>query len=115
MLAALALRPLRGGGALAFGPGGNDSEGTPPSDGGEPVLVGTGGGESAPAGAVAASAAATPRAPVTATRPALTPKLLALAVPLFALALLPSLGGHTSVQKPVAILMPRERLCTCSR
>lgn len=41
------------------------------------------------------------------TNPALsTPKLVALAVPLFALALLPSLGGHTSVQKPVAVLMP---------
>ncbi len=35
-----------------------------------------------------------------------TGKVAALAVPLFALALLPSLGGHTSVQQPVAILMP---------
>ena len=35
-----------------------------------------------------------------------TPKLAALAVPLFGLALLPSLGGHTSVQKPVAVLLP---------
>jgi copper transport protein len=34
------------------------------------------------------------------------PKLVALAVPLFAITLLPSLGGHTSVQKPVAVLMP---------
>jgi copper transport protein len=33
-------------------------------------------------------------------------KLAALAVPLFALALLPSLGGHTSVQEPVAVLLP---------
>lgn len=44
-----------------------------------------------------------------ATRPLRSPttaKLVALAVPLFAIALLPSLGGHTSVQKPVAVLMP---------
>jgi copper transport protein len=33
-------------------------------------------------------------------------RLAALAVPLFALALLPSFGGHTSVQSPVAILLP---------
>ena len=36
----------------------------------------------------------------------LNPAALILAVPLFALALLPSLGGHTSVQSPVAILLP---------
>ena len=48
-----------------------------------------------------------PPAPaIASTRPVLSPKLLALAVPLFAIALLPSLGGHTSVQKPVAILLP---------
>ena len=50
--------------------------------------------------------AAPPVPTLAAARPALTPKLLALAVPLFALALLPSLGGHTSVQEPVAILLP---------
>jgi copper transport protein len=33
-------------------------------------------------------------------------RLTALGVPLFALVLLPSLGGHTSVQSPVAILLP---------
>ncbi|MDA0183078.1 CopD family protein [Solirubrobacter phytolaccae] len=33
-------------------------------------------------------------------------RVVALAVPLFAITLLPSLGGHTSVQKPVAVLMP---------
>ena len=31
---------------------------------------------------------------------------MALAVPLAALSLLPSLGGHTSVQQPVAVLLP---------
>ncbi len=40
---------------------------------------------------------------VLAARP-LRPRLLA--VPLFALVLLPSFGGHTSVQKPVAVLLP---------
>ncbi len=83
VLAVLALRPLRPGRGLAFGPGGSDD------DGGVAVVT-----EAPPAPAIAA------------TRPVLSPKLLALAVPLFALALLPSLGGHASVQKPVAILLP---------
>jgi copper transport protein len=50
---------------------------------------------------VAAGAATTARGTA-----AMSPWLLALAVPLAALALLPSLGGHTSVQSPVAILLP---------
>jgi copper transport protein len=83
VLAVLALRPLRPGRGLAFGPGGSDD------DGGVAVVT-----EAPPAPAIAS------------TRPVLSPKLLALAVPLFAIALLPSLGGHTSVQKPVAILLP---------
>jgi copper transport protein len=39
-------------------------------------------------------------------RTTVTPALALLAVPLLALALLPSLGGHTSVQTPVAVLLP---------
>jgi copper transport protein len=38
--------------------------------------------------------------------PAATARLAALVIPLFALVLLPSFGGHTSVQSPVAILLP---------
>jgi copper transport protein len=34
------------------------------------------------------------------------PRVLALAVPLVALAFLPALGGHTSVQSPVPLLLP---------
>ena len=45
-----------------------------------------------------------PRGAVAAPRPAR--RSLALAVPLFALALLPALGGHASVQSPVALLLP---------
>ena len=77
-------RPLRGASA-------------PPPEAPEPVLVVAGGG------------AAPAPAPVTAPRRragALDAKLAALAVPLFGLALLPSLGGHTSVQQPVAVLLP---------
>ncbi len=82
VLIALATRPLRGREVAA-----------PPP---EPVLVVAGGPpEPAPAAAPAPVA------------PALSaPKLASLAVPLFGLALLPSLGGHTSVQKPVAVLLP---------
>jgi copper transport protein len=56
----------------------------------EPVLVG--GPPSPPPTAVAPAALA-------------APKLAALAVPLAALTLLPSLGGHASVQDPVEILL----------
>ncbi len=35
-----------------------------------------------------------------------SPRLLALAVPLLALAFLPAMGGHASVQSPVALLLP---------
>jgi copper transport protein len=35
-----------------------------------------------------------------------SPRLLALAVPLVALAFLPAMGGHTSVQSPVPLLLP---------
>jgi copper transport protein len=35
-----------------------------------------------------------------------SPRLIALALPLLALALLPAIGGHTSVQSPVALLLP---------
>jgi len=115
VLAVLATRPLRGGetagGAAPRGSGasGGDDAGQPgggdaaPANGGEPVLVGA---ASAPEGARPAPAAtAAPPAPA-AAKPALTPRLLALAAPLLALSLLPSLGGHTSVQEPVAVLLP---------
>ncbi|HWK27830.1 MAG TPA: copper resistance protein CopC [Solirubrobacter sp.] len=91
VLGVLATRPLRGGE-------------TPPADPfgpGEPDV-------GAPAGAVATAvppvtAPASTAAPVTA-------KLVAFAVPLFALALLPAFGGHASVQPPVAILLPANLL-----
>ncbi len=35
-----------------------------------------------------------------------SPRMLALAVPLVALAFLPAMGGHTSVQSPVPLLLP---------
>jgi copper transport protein len=35
-----------------------------------------------------------------------SPRVLALAVPLLALAFLPAMGGHTSVQSPVPLLLP---------
>src|SRR5690606_35728477 len=41
-----------------------------------------------------------------AAAPARSPLVYALALPLVALSLLPSLGGHTSVQSPVAVLLP---------
>jgi copper transport protein len=84
VLIALATRPLRG------------RDVAPPPPAPEPVLVVAGGPpEPAPAPATA------PPAPALAT-----PRLAMLAVPLFGLALLPSLGGHTSVQAPVAVLLP---------
>lgn len=126
VLAVLATRPLReaGNGAGAAGDGGpaapvsDSGNGRPAGPMGDATPAGgarDGDGDLAAAGpgpaggtAVAAHAAAAPAvATPTRARPALsTPKLVALAVPLFALALLPSLGGHTSVQKPVAVLMP---------
>jgi len=84
VLIVLATRPLRG------------RDIAPPPQAPEPVLV-VAGGPPEPARAPAAA----PAAPAL-----LTPKLAALAIPLFGLALLPSLGGHTSVQKPVAVLLP---------
>ena len=75
---------------------------------GEPTLVGGGwapNGGSEPAGASGGVAVAVPPAIATAPRVS-TPHLVALSVPLFALVLLPSFGGHTSVQSPVAILLP---------
>ena len=59
-------------------------------------------------GAVADRRGAAPAPALAATRARARPRASsrALAVPLFALALLPSLGGHTSVQKPVAMLLP---------
>ena len=73
---------------------------------GEPTLVGGGwapnGGSDDGGGGVAVAAP-----PALATAPRIsTPHLVALAVPLGLLALLPSFGGHTSVQSPVAILLP---------
>lgn len=107
VLGVLATRPLRedqdgGGGASAPMDATGNGSGTAPADA-------AGNGGRAPAGgtAVAAPAAAPALAAPARPRPARsTPKLVALAVPLFALALLPSLGGHTSVQEPVAVLMP---------
>ncbi|WP_169542334.1 copper resistance CopC/CopD family protein [Solirubrobacter soli] len=106
-LVVLATRPLR-------------PRGEPRHDGpeGEPTLVGGGwapNGGSAPeadeaepalaGGAPAAVAVAPPRVAAAAPRVS-TAHLVALGVPLGALALLPSFGGHTSVQSPVAILLP---------
>jgi copper transport protein len=82
VLIVLAFRPLRG------------KQVAPPPEPPEPVLVGGGG-----------AAIATAPAPAAVTRQRSAPKLAALAVPLFGLALLPSLGGHTSVQQPVAVLL----------
>ncbi len=89
VLAVLATRPLRdrGGSPSTSSP---TAPLTPPGDGG---------------GVATVEAPSTP-APAPAVATLSTVKVAALAVPLFALALLPSLGGHTSVQQPVAILMP---------
>jgi copper transport protein len=95
VLAVLPTRPLRGRRPPQPAP-------APPAGEPEPVLVGAG-GASTPLGALEPTLAAPP--PPTRAA-ALTPRLVALAVPLFALALLPSLGGHTSVQQPVAVLAP---------
>jgi copper transport protein len=93
-LIVLATRPLRGDEPIA-----------PERREPEPELVPAGGG-SGPA-----PAPATPRVrPAPTTTQRLQPKLIALAVPLFALVLLPSFGGHTSVQSPVAILLPANLL-----
>jgi copper transport protein len=62
----------------------------PAGDGGAPVAVAI--PPPAPAPAVAA--------------PGRDTALVALAVPIFALVLLPSLGGHASVQSPVYVLLP---------
>ena len=51
-------------------------------------------------------AVAAPPAPAPVAAPVRDPLLPALAVPLFALALLPAFGGHASVQSPVAVLLP---------
>ncbi|WP_170178901.1 copper resistance CopC/CopD family protein [Solirubrobacter pauli] len=128
VLAVLATRPLREAGnghasapEDAAGNGGGTAPAGDTGNGGAAPAGRAGNGGAAPAGragaaptgalaatALAAPAAAAPAlAAATRPRPVLsTPKLVALAVPLFALALLPSLGGHTSVQKPVAVLMP---------
>jgi copper transport protein len=100
VLAALALRPLRPRGNAPAAP-------REPVPAGEPVLVG--GGEprgGAPAGAALAAEQGPAAAPAYRAAPLATARLAALAVPLFALVLLPSFGGHTSVQSPVAILLP---------
>jgi copper transport protein len=97
VLAVLATRPLR-------------PRRGPAARGGEPASALVGGPSAVLAAAGPSPAVATPPpASSAATMPAVAPsttRLAALAVPLFALALLPSLGGHTSVQQPVAILMP---------
>ncbi len=88
VLAALATRPLR--------PRGTTPVAAPAP---EPVLVGAG-----PPTTAVAPAATAPAARVGG------PRLVALAIPLFALVLLPSFGGHTSVQEPVAVLLPANLL-----
>ena len=93
VLAVLATRPLRERERRPVAHRTRPTPLTPPGDGGG---VATGEAPSAPAPSPAAAALS-------------TGKVAALAVPLFALALLPSLGGHTSVQKPVALLHARER------
>jgi copper transport protein len=82
------------------------------SDAGRPPAVGDGSwgtapslGEPRPAAAVAVLA---PSAPLAAAAPAAArdPWLAALAVPLFALALLPAFGGHGTEQPPVGVMAP---------
>jgi copper transport protein len=89
-LVVLATRPLRPRGQ------------TPAAEAEDLTLVG---GGWAPGGGVALrTAPATTRA---ATAPQVsTAQLATLAVPLGLLVLLPSFGGHTSVQSPVAVLLP---------
>jgi copper transport protein len=73
----------------------------------EPALAGGGGRLTEPALAGGAGdPVAAPPAPPLAAPQISTARLVALAVPLGALALLPSFGGHASVQSPVAILLP---------
>jgi copper transport protein len=91
-----------------------------PAPPGEPALVLAGGADGggsaratdspAPAGAAVAVAGPATAAPARAAAPVSTPHLVALSVPLFALVLLPSFGGHASVQSPVAILLPANLL-----
>ncbi|MDA0163416.1 copper resistance protein CopC [Solirubrobacter ginsenosidimutans] len=99
-LIVLATKPLR--------PRGEPRVVDPPPEG-EPALVLAGGAASA-RGTAPSGAAATIPAPARAAVPVSTPHLVALSVPLFALVLLPSFGGHTSVQSPVAILLPANLL-----
>jgi copper transport protein len=91
VLAALAIRPLR----------------PVPASGGAPAPAAPARDlEPAPAGAATATLAPPAPTPATAPRPLSSARLAALALPLFALALLPSFGGHTTVQQPVWILAP---------
>ncbi|HEY6891572.1 MAG TPA: copper resistance protein CopC [Solirubrobacter sp.] len=80
---------------------------TRPLRGGEPAEPREPEPEPVPAGGPGATVTLTRTAPAV---QAVTPKLIALSVPLFALVLLPSFGGHTSVQSPVAILLPANLL-----
>ena len=96
-LIVLTTRPLR--------PRGEPRVVDPPPEG-EPALV-LAGGAASPRGT---APAATIPAPARAALPVSTPHLVALSVPLFALVLLPSFGGHASVQSPVAILLPANLL-----
>lgn len=105
VIAVLATRPLREREDRAAAAAADDREGgeAAPGNGGTSTPAG---GPALAGGAVATAPALAPPRLAPAAPAVSTPKLVALAVPLFALALLPSLGGHTSVQKPVAVLMP---------
>ena len=91
-LVVLATRPLRPRGETPAAP--------------EGALAPSGGTSSAaPSGGVAVRTAPV-ALPATSAPAVSTARLAALAVPLGLLALLPSFGGHTSVQSPVAVLLP---------
>lgn len=102
VIAVLATRPLRSTGEPRGGAEpGTDGAPARPAPGNGGAAAGAGGTAVATPVAAPALSPAAVGAPVFSTA-----KLAALAFPLFALSLLPSLGGHTSVQKPVAVLMP---------
>lgn len=94
VLGVLATRPLREADEPPSSPVDDEPRISAPSSGGVATLASPhAAGERAPR-------ASSPNDPSRKAR------VVALAVPLFALTLLPSLGGHTSVQEPVAVLMP---------
>jgi copper transport protein len=102
VLAALATRPL--------GPAERRAEAAPaPGPAEAPVAELVAAGRGAPimqTGQTASVFAAGRVAPAVPAHAAPGARLARLAVPLFALVLLPAFGGHASVQKPVIVLLP---------